>query len=127
MKGYAEVNVHNGLHADKNICAGGEYGKFEICIIIIPNIFLFWILNLIHVILYGKMMKTLPYYFSEKDSCGGDSGGPLVVSKKKGVREIFTVAGITSWGPILCGAQTGEYGIYTNVAYHNKWILDHLD
>ena len=62
-----------------------------------------------------------------KDSCAGDSGGPLLVSKKKGMHTIYTIAGLTSWGPTECGSTPNEYGIYERVSHHNKWILDHLD
>lgn len=62
----------------------------------------------------------------EKDSCGGDSGGPLVTMKKVGGHIVYTVIGITSWGPTMCGAKKDEYGIYTNVAYFNDWILNNI-
>ena len=123
MKGYAEVNVHDGLHEDKNICAGGEYGNVPIHTVTILNIFIIRY----SIIKSYWMVRLLLFHVLEKDSCGGDSGGPLVISKKKGVREIYTIAGITSWGPTECGGKKDQYGIYTNVAYHNKWILDHLD
>ena len=66
------------------------------------------------------------HWFAEKDSCGGDSGGPLVTMKKVGAHIVYTVIGITSWGPTLCGAKKDEYGIYTNVAYFNDWILNNI-
>ena len=60
----------------------------------------------------------------EKDSCGGDSGGPLITKKKVGGLDIYTIIGITSWGPASCGGKADEYGIYQNVAYYNDWILN---
>ena len=73
------------------------------------------------------MIENIILPYLAKDSCGGDSGGPLVVRQKKGIHIIYTVAGLTSWGPTECGKKEDEYGVYTNVAYHNKWILDNLD
>ena len=65
-----------------------------------------------------------------KDSCGGDSGGPLMVAETTILRGIkintYTQIGIVSWGATTCGT-INEPGIYTNVAYFNEWILDHLD
>ena len=62
----------------------------------------------------------------EKDSCGGDSGGPLITKKKIGALDIYTVIGLVSWGPDACGGNANEYGIYTNVAYYNDWILNNI-
>ena len=62
-------------------------------------------------------------YNSEKDSCGGDSGGPLITKKKVGGKDVYTAIGITSWGSKHCGSED-EYGVYTNVAYYNDWILN---
>ena len=54
------------------------------------------------------------------DSCSGDSGGPLVVVDELGAVQI----GIVSWG-IGC-AQQGFPGVYTEVAAHQRWLIDEL-
>lgn len=60
------------------------------------------------------------------DSCKGDSGGPLVFP---GVltRQQFIQFGIVSVGGNACSLETVTPGIYTNVSYYMKWILDQLD
>ena len=62
----------------------------------------------------------------EKDSCIGDSGGPLVVKEMKGIHETYTVIGVVSYGDVECGTKDMP-GVYTNIAYYNRWILDNID
>ena len=120
MGGYAEVYQYDALHPDKNICAGGEFGE-KLFFEAIKTFYLEIKLSL------EILLNISPFlYFSEKDSCGGDSGGPLVTMKKVGGHKVYTVIGLTSWGPTMCGAQANEYGIYTNVAYFNDWILNNI-
>jgi trypsin len=52
----------------------------------------------------------------DKDACQGDSGGPIIIDGRQ--------AGITSMG-FGC-AQPGFPGVYADVAYYNKWILEQL-
>ncbi|KAJ8723966.1 hypothetical protein PYW07_007946 [Mythimna separata] len=61
-----------------------------------------------------------------KDSCGGDSGGPLMYPGsygKFGAR--YVQRGLVSFGPKRCGLG-GYPGVYTNIAYYMKWILDNM-
>lgn len=61
-----------------------------------------------------------------KDSCGGDSGGPLMYPGsygRFGVR--YVQRGLVSYGSKRCGIG-GFPGVYTNVAYYMKWILDNM-
>lgn len=61
-----------------------------------------------------------------KDSCGGDSGGPLMFPGsygKFGVR--YVQRGLVSFGSKRCGLG-GYPGVYTNIAYYMKWILDNM-
>ncbi|KAJ8713978.1 hypothetical protein PYW08_007598 [Mythimna loreyi] len=61
-----------------------------------------------------------------KDSCAGDSGGPLMFPGsygKYGVR--YVQRGIVSFGLKMCGLG-GYPGVYTNIAYYMKWILDNM-
>ena len=64
------------------------------------------------------------FQISGKDSCAGDSGGPLMTNKKRKGRIRWTQLGLISWG-VLCGTE-GKPGVYTNVQFFLKWILDHL-
>ena len=63
---------------------------------------------------------------SGKDSCGGDSGSPLVVKKRSGLATHSVQIGLVSWGLGECGTS-GVPGVYTNVAYFMKWILDNIE
>lgn len=47
----------------------------------------------------------------------GDSGGPLACDDQ--------VAGIVSWGQGC--AVAGYYGVYTDVAYYNSWIVEKIE
>ena len=64
-------------------------------------------------------------FVSGKDSCGGDSGSPLVLKKKKGIVRYSVQIGLVSWGLPQCGTS-GVPGVYTNVGYFMKWILDNI-
>ncbi|CAO1430949.1 unnamed protein product [Diamesa tonsa] len=63
-----------------------------------------------------------------KDSCSGDSGGPLAggIEKSKTIPIKMFQFGIVSVG-VGCRGQGVSPGIYTNVAYYMKWILDQMD
>ncbi|TMW48339.1 hypothetical protein DOY81_006565 [Sarcophaga bullata] len=61
-------------------------------------------------------MLCAGYMDGKRDACSGDSGGPLVCDDQ--------LVGITSFG--LGCAVAGFPGVYTNVAYYNNWLLNHL-
>uniref|UniRef100_A0A914XTU7 Peptidase S1 domain-containing protein n=1 Tax=Plectus sambesii TaxID=2011161 RepID=A0A914XTU7_9BILA len=50
-------------------------------------------------------------------ACQGDSGGPLLC--QKGAFNQWTLYGIVSWGPVLCGEKPG---VYTNLVEFGDWI-----
>jgi secreted trypsin-like serine protease len=52
-----------------------------------------------------------------RDSCQGDSGGPLVAYDR---RNCPYQIGIVSWGAGCAGPH--DYGVYTRVSYHARWI-----
>ncbi|XP_045474779.1 phenoloxidase-activating factor 3-like isoform X2 [Harmonia axyridis] len=62
----------------------------------------------------------------EEDSCGGDSGGPLTSKMYIGNMPRYTQYGIISFGPVSCGTL-GMPGVYTNVVFYMKWILNNLE
>ena len=67
----------------------------------------------------------------DQDSCAGDSGGPLMIKDTKTrmrgkKKKAWIQVGIVSWGIAKCGTE-GMPGVYTNVLYYLKWILDKLD
>lgn len=53
------------------------------------------------------------------DTCAGDSGGPLMVSDGAA----FALAGITSWGDVVCNHPTRP-GVYTRLGapHLNAWV-----
>ncbi|CAO1430413.1 unnamed protein product [Diamesa hyperborea] len=63
-----------------------------------------------------------------KDTCSGDSGGPLAggIERSKNKLPKMFQFGIVSVG-VGCRGQGVSPGIYTNVAYYMKWILDQMD
>ncbi|XP_026832533.1 spaetzle-processing enzyme-like [Drosophila erecta] len=60
------------------------------------------------------------------DTCDGDSGGPLMVSISTGGRDVFYIAGITSYGTKQCGFQ-GWPGVYTRTGAFIDWIQQKLE
>ena len=52
-----------------------------------------------------------------RDSCQGDSGGPLVAFDRHSCPYQI---GIVSWGAGCAGPH--DYGVYTRVSYHARWI-----
>ncbi|XP_017110664.1 spaetzle-processing enzyme isoform X1 [Drosophila elegans] len=60
------------------------------------------------------------------DTCGGDSGGPLMVGINSGGREVFYIAGITSYGTKPCGLK-GWPGVYTRTGPFIDWIRHKLE
>ncbi|KAJ8925738.1 hypothetical protein NQ315_009586 [Exocentrus adspersus] len=60
-----------------------------------------------------------------KDSCGGDSGGPFHVPAHFNDDDRYVQRGVVSIGHRFCGTS-GFPGVYTNVVYYTKWILDTL-
>ncbi|EDW15445.1 spaetzle-processing enzyme [Drosophila mojavensis] len=60
------------------------------------------------------------------DTCQGDSGGPLMVATNVGMKEVFFVAGVTSYGPKPCGLR-GWPGVYTRVGQYVDWVLEKLE
>ncbi|XP_049853801.1 serine protease snake-like [Schistocerca gregaria] len=55
-----------------------------------------------------------------RDSCRGDSGGPLQVRLDKPHCQ-FSVAGLSSFGPVFCG-EPGVPSVYTSIAEYLEWI-----
>lgn len=66
-----------------------------------------------------ETMFCAGYQAGKIDACKGDSGGPLVYLGSNGT---FVQGGIVSWG-ISCAAEH-FYGVYTNVGYFYRWIVD---
>lgn len=62
---------------------------------------------------------------NNKDSCPGDSGGPLQAPAFYNDEVCYCIYGIVSFGPKFCGLN-GYPGVYTNVVYYIKWILDNI-
>ncbi|EDW43356.1 GM26518 [Drosophila sechellia] len=60
------------------------------------------------------------------DTCDGDSGGPLMVSISTGGRDVFYIAGITSYGTKQCGLG-GWPGVYTRTGAFIDWIQQKLE
>ncbi|XP_017040017.1 spaetzle-processing enzyme [Drosophila ficusphila] len=60
------------------------------------------------------------------DTCGGDSGGPLMVGNTSGGREVFYIAGVTSYGTKPCGLK-GWPGVYTRTGAFIEWIQQKLE
>ncbi|XP_039495853.1 spaetzle-processing enzyme-like [Drosophila santomea] len=60
------------------------------------------------------------------DTCEGDSGGPLMVSISTGGRDVFHIAGITSYGTKQCGIG-GWPGVYTRTGAFIDWIQQKLE
>lgn len=58
-----------------------------------------------------------------RDTCQGDSGGPLTLTNDVGSKHY--IVGITSKGPVFCGAKDTQ-GIYTSVHHYIPWIVSSL-
>ena len=54
-------------------------------------------------------------------SLQGDSGGPLVCRDK---RNVWTLAGITSWGPVDAFVSCKGISVFTEVSAFSQWIAD---
>ena len=54
----------------------------------------------------------------------GDSGGPLVCPLTK-ESSVYTLIGLTSYGPISCGSPIP--GVYTFVHHYVDWIGKHTE
>lgn len=63
-------------------------------------------------------MICIGYVTGGKDACTGDSGGPLIVQNRWTGE--WTQIGIVSWGEGC--AESGIYGVYTNLARFKSWI-----
>jgi secreted trypsin-like serine protease len=61
------------------------------------------------------------YESGQYDACRGDSGGQMVAFDTNGCP--YQV-GIVSWGKGC--AEAKNYGVYTRVSHHAKWIKDHV-
>ncbi|XP_055381423.1 uncharacterized protein LOC129612005 [Condylostylus longicornis] len=61
------------------------------------------------------------------DACRGDSGGPLFSLLKFGKNFIprYVQYGVVSGGTAKCGTVSFP-GLYSNVSFHMKWILDNM-
>jgi secreted trypsin-like serine protease len=59
-----------------------------------------------------------------RDSCKGDSGGPLM-KLQKGAHRFWLLAGVVSYGPVICGTD-GVPGVYTKVSSYMPWIMGNL-
>ncbi len=62
-------------------------------------------------------MLCAGYDAGVSSSCQGDSGGPLVVSDGGQ----WKLAGIVSWGGVVCGAAYRP-GVYTRVSQYGSWV-----
>lgn len=58
-----------------------------------------------------------------KDSCVGDSGSALMRDEVGSIVPQFSLIGIVSFGPRLCGTE-GIPGVYTRVNSYIPWILN---
>ncbi|XP_059621720.1 trypsin-1-like [Phlebotomus argentipes] len=56
-------------------------------------------------------------------ACNLDSGSPLVKQNNRGVTAVY---GITSWSWFPC-AKPGKTGVFVNVTYYKKWILERIN
>ena len=53
------------------------------------------------------------------NACSGDSGGPMSCE----YNGVWYVAGVTSWGSLMC---QGVPGVYTRLTYYDDWIKEHM-
>ena len=105
--------IFKDISNDRQLCAGGEEGKY-----------IYHIINYLYYFFEKssqmKQLINLPivyYILLGKDSCNGDSGGPLM-SYNGDFKGTKYLRGIVSFGTTTCGNVRKQ-----NIIYFHKSIL----